>query len=119
MSEEEETPKKPTRWVYRFTCKSRTTWPSSRSAYTKEKTKFQNVLKKLWVLCMHVILMLPSSIFRIVVGALDFYQLYNSILEHFEFYVQYSHSLDLKSFLCLYLNQMLINNMVRIMYIVF
>jgi hypothetical protein len=81
--------------------------------------KFQNLLKKLWVLCLHGIFMLPSSIFGTVAGPLEFYQLYNSILEHFEFYVQYSYWLDLKVSVCLYLNQMPINNMVRIMYIFF
>jgi len=89
------------------------------SEYTKQESKFQNLFKNMWILHPHGIFMLPSSIFRTVVGPMDFYQPYNSISEHFDLYVQYSHWLDLKISLCLYLNHMLINNMVRIMYVSF
>ena len=85
----------------------------------KMEIKFSNLFKKLRVLCPHGIFMLPSSIFRTVAGPLNFYHLYNSILENFDFFVQYSHWLDLKVSLCLYLNHMSINNMVSIMNILF
>jgi hypothetical protein len=52
-----------------------------------------------------------------VASPLNFYHLYNLIPEHFEFSIQYLHWLDLKVSLCLYLKNMSINNMVRIMYI--
>jgi hypothetical protein len=83
----------------------------------KIEIKISNLFKKLQVLCPHGIFMFPSSIFRTVAGPLNFYQLYNSIPKHFYFFVQYPHWLNLKISLCLYLNQMPINNMVKIMYI--
>jgi hypothetical protein len=84
----------------------------------KIEIKISNLFKKLQVLCLHGIFMLPSSIFGTIAGPLNFYQLYNSIPDHFDFSVQYSHWLNLKISLCLYLNQMPINNMVRFMYII-
>jgi hypothetical protein len=83
----------------------------------KIEIKISNLFKTLWVLYLHGIFMLPGSIFKTIVVPLNFYHLYNSILEHFDFFVQYLHWLNLKISLCLYLNQMQINNMVRIMYI--
>jgi hypothetical protein len=61
------------------------------NAYTKHESKFQNLFKKLSVLCPHGIFMLPGSIFRTVAGPLNFYHLYNSVPENFDFYVQYLH----------------------------
>jgi hypothetical protein len=61
------------------------------SAYTKQESKFQKLFKHLWVLVPHGIFMLSGSIFKTVVGPLKFYQLYNSIMKHFGFFVQYSH----------------------------
>jgi hypothetical protein len=63
--------------------------------------------------------MLPSSIFRTVVGPLKFYQFYDLIPKNFKFSVQYVHRLDLKVSFWLHLNHIPINNMVRIMYIIF
>jgi hypothetical protein len=93
-------------------------WHCPRCIY-KTKTNFQNLFKKLWVLCPDGIFMLPSSILKTVAGQLEFYQLYNSIPKNFDFFFQYLHWMDLKVSLCLYLNQMSINNMVRIMYMYF
>jgi hypothetical protein len=61
------------------------------SMHIQTRIKISNLFKKLRVLCLHGIFMLPSSIFRIVAGPLNFYQFYNSILEHFDFFVQYPH----------------------------
>jgi hypothetical protein len=83
----------------------------------KIEIKISNLFKTLRVLYPHGILMLPSSIFRTVAGSLNFYKLYNLIPEHFDLFVQYSHWLNLKVSLRLYLNQRPINNMVRVMYI--
>jgi hypothetical protein len=83
----------------------------------KIEIRISNLFKLLWVLCPHGIFMLPGSIFRPIVGPLNFYQLYNLIPEWFDFFVQYPHCLNLKISLSLYLNQMPINNMVRVMYI--
>jgi hypothetical protein len=63
--------------------------------------------------------MLPSSIFRTEVGPLNLYQSYGSIPYHFDLPVQYAQWLDLKIFFSLHLNQIPINNMVRIMQIFF
>ena len=86
------------------------------SVYTKQESKSQNLFKTLWVLCLHGIFMLPGSIYTTIVGPLNFYQLYSFILEHFGFFVQSPHWIDLKVSLCLYLNQIPNNNMVNIMY---
>jgi hypothetical protein len=91
-------------------------WHCTQCIY-KTKIKISNLFKKLWVLCPHGIYMLLGSIFRTVAGPLNFYHLYNSIPEIFYLFVQHLHWLNLKISLCLYLNQMSINNMVRIMYI--
>jgi hypothetical protein len=55
------------------------------SAYTKHKSKIQNLFKK-WVIFPHSILILPSSIFGTVVVPLEFQGLYNSIPKKFEFF---------------------------------
>jgi hypothetical protein len=83
----------------------------------KIEIKISNLFKKLQVLCPRGIFMLPGSIFRTIVGPLNFYQLCNSIPKHFYLFVQYLYWLNLKVSLHLYLNQMPINNMVRVMYI--
>jgi hypothetical protein len=91
-------------------------WHCPQCTY-KIEIKISNLFKNLWVLCPHGIFMLPGSIFRTVAGPLDFYELYNSISKHFDLSIQYPHWLNLKVSLCLYLNQMPINNMARVMYI--
>jgi hypothetical protein len=83
----------------------------------KIEIKISNLFKTLQVIFPHGIFMLLGSIFRTIVGPLNFYYLYNLVPKHFDFSVQYPHWLNLKISLCLYLNQMPINNMVRIMYI--
>ena len=80
----------------------------------KIEIKISNLFKKLRLLYPHDIFMLTGSIFRTIAGPLNFYQLYNSIPEHFDLSVQYSHWLNLKVSLHLYLNHMPINNMVRV-----
>jgi hypothetical protein len=57
----------------------------------KIEIKISNLFKKLWVLYPHGIFMLPGIIFMTVAGPLKFYQLYNSIPEDFDFFVQYLH----------------------------
>jgi hypothetical protein len=93
-------------------------WHCPRCIY-KIEIKISNLFKNMLVLCPHGIFILPSRIFRTVAGPLNFFHLYNSIPQHFYLYVQYPYWLNLKVSLFLYLNQMPINNMVRVMYIFF
>jgi hypothetical protein len=68
----------------------------------KIEIKISNLFKTLWVLCLHGIFMLPGSIFRTVVGPMNFYHLYNLIPENFYLSGQYPCWLNLKVSLCLY-----------------
>jgi hypothetical protein len=63
--------------------------------------------------------MLPSSIFIIIANPLKFYRSYGSIPKHFDLPIQYTHWLDFKVFFWIHPNQIPINNMVMIMYILF
>jgi hypothetical protein len=79
-------------WVQNLGCyiPSPLFWHCPQCIY-KIEIKISNLFKKLRVVCLHGIFMIPGSIFRNVTGPLNFYQLYNSILEHFDFSVQHSH----------------------------
>jgi hypothetical protein len=65
----------------------------------------------------HSILMLPCCILRTVPGPLDLYNPYGSILELFSLPVQYAHWMHLQYAFFLYVNNILINNMISIEYI--
>jgi hypothetical protein len=82
--------------------------------YTKE---FSKILKTMWVFCLHCILMLPSSILKTVLGPLNLYKPYGSVLELLEFLVQNAHQMHLKRTFLLHLNHILVNNMISIKYI--
>jgi hypothetical protein len=75
------------------------------------------ILKKMWLLCLPYILMLPSSILRTVLGPLNLYKPYGLIPELFDFSVQNAHRTHLKSVFLLHLNHIPINNMISIRYI--
>jgi hypothetical protein len=61
--------------------------------YTKKNSK---ILKKMWVFCLHCILILPSSILRNVPGPLGLYKPYGSIPELLDFPVQNVHRMHFK-----------------------
>jgi hypothetical protein len=79
--------------------------------------KTSKILKKMWVFYLNCILMLPSSVLRIVPGPLDLYKPYGSILELFDFLVQNAYQMHLESVFVLHLNHIPINNMISIRYI--
>jgi hypothetical protein len=79
--------------------------------------KISKIPKKMWVFCLHCILMLPRSILRTVPGPLDLYKPYGLILELFDFTVQNAYQMHLKSTFLIHLNHIQINNMISIMYI--
>jgi hypothetical protein len=80
-------------------------------------TDFSKIFKKMRVLCLHCIFILPSSILKTVPGPLNLYKPYGSVLELFDFLVQNAHRMHLKSAFFLCLNHIPINNMIIIRYI--
>jgi hypothetical protein len=71
----------------------------------------------MWIFCPHCILMLPSSVLKTVLGPLNIYNPYGSIMELIYFSVQNAHWMHLQSAFLVHLNHILINNMIMIRYI--
>ena len=70
-----------------------------------------------WMCESHGILQLPCSLFRTVVLPFHLYLPYGLVLEHCDLPVEDAHWLDLELSLRFHLDHILINHMVRIMYI--
>ena len=71
----------------------------------------------MWVFFPHSIFMLPSCVLRTVLGPLDLYKPYGSILELFSLPVQYVHQMYLQDTFFLHLNHIPIDYMFSIKYI--
>ena len=82
-------------------------------------TKVSKTLKNMRVLCLHYILILPSSVLKTIPGPLDLYYLYGLILELLDLPVQYAHQMHLKRTFLLHLNHIPISDMINIRYILF
>jgi hypothetical protein len=76
---------------------------------------FSKIFKKMQVFCSHFIVMLLSSILRVIPGQLNIYNPYGLVPELFDF--QNVHQMHLKSAFLLHLNHIPINNMISMRYI--
>jgi hypothetical protein len=85
----------------------------------KYTTKVSKILKKMWVLCLHSILVLLICIFKTIPGPLDLYYLYGSIPEPLNLTIQYSYLMHLKGVFFLHLNHIPTNDIISIRYIIF
>jgi hypothetical protein len=85
--------------------------------YVHIYNKILKILKKMWVFCPHCILMLPSSVLKIVPSPFDLYNPYGLILELFDFSIQNVYQMHLESAFLVHLNHIPINNMIIIRYI--
>ena len=87
------------------------------ATYLQNNKKISKILKKMWVLYLHSIFMIPCCVLRTVPGPLDFYTPYGSILKLLAFPVRYAHQMHLKRAFFRHLNHIPIDNMISIMYI--
>jgi hypothetical protein len=67
-------------------------------------SEFSKIFKNMWVLYLHCIFMIPSSILRTILGPLNLYKPYGLVPELFDFSVQNVHQMHLKSTFLLHLN---------------
>jgi hypothetical protein len=85
--------------------------------YLQNNNKISKIFKNMWVLCPHIIFMLPCCVLSTVPGPLEFYIPYSLILELLAFPVQYTDHMHLQDAFLLHLNHIPIDYMIIIKYI--